>query len=495
MDRLSPLDSLFLHVEDGIAHMHIASCAVFEGPAPSFPDLVELIASKLPVLPHYRQRVRFVPGQLGRPMWVDDPHFDLAYHVRHTALPPPGSEAELNALMGRLMSVELDRRRPLWEAWMVEGLAEDRWALISKVHHCMVDGISGTDLMVLLLDRGRKHTPPSADTWTPAPEPGDDALVVGALRDLLLMPAEGLRATASALRAPRAVVTSLWDSAQGAVALGRELVPAPALSIEGPIGPHRRWAAARASLDELRQIRRVFGGTVNDVVLAVIAGAFRDLLVSRGDPVEHAVLRSLVPVSVRAAEDHTANNQVAASVVELPVNDADPLHRLEATRRQMDALKASHQADASGAMTVMAAFTAPMLFALGLRSGTTALRYLPQRSVNTVTTNVPGPRSPLYALGREMLEYLPFVPLSHGVRIGVSVLSYNGQVRFGVTGDYDTIPEVEWFCRRIEAGLAQLAQLASVEAGAEVSPARPRRQRTRPRRTHRPATVRQGVHP
>jgi diacylglycerol O-acyltransferase / wax synthase len=460
MDRLSPLDSLFLHVEDGITHMHIASCATFEGPAPPYAELVELVASKLPVLERYRQKVRFVPGQLGRPVWVDDPHFNIGYHVRHTALPSPGGENELNALMSRLMSVELDRHRPLWEAWMVEGLTDGRWALISKVHHCMVDGISGTDLMVLLLDPTRERTQPPTDTWTPAPEPSEETLVVGALRDLLLLPAEQLRAARSVLRRPRAAATALWDSMQGAVALGRELVPAPALSIEGPIGPHRRWATARANLDELKQIRSVFGGTVNDAVLTVITGAFRDLLVSRGDPVDGVALRSLVPVSVRATDDHTANNQVSASVVELPIGCADPLERLEATRRQMDALKASHQADASGAVTSMAAFTVPMLYALGLRSGTTALRYLPQRSVNTVTTNVPGPRQPLYALGREMLEYLPFVPISQGVRIGISILSYNGKVRFGVTGDYDTMPEVEWFCRRIEAGVAELVELA-----------------------------------
>ncbi|HEY1279584.1 MAG TPA: wax ester/triacylglycerol synthase family O-acyltransferase [Acidimicrobiales bacterium] len=464
MDRLSPLDSLFLHVEDGITHMHIASCATFEGPAPGYADFVALLASKLPVLGRYRQKVRFVPGQLGRPVWVDDPHFNLAYHVRHTALPPPGGEPELNNLMSWLMSVELDRRRPLWEAWMVEGLTENRWAMISKVHHCMVDGISGTDLMVLLLDPAREHTPPPADTWTPEPEPSDMTLLVSALRDLLLTPAEQLRAARSLLRRPGAGLTALVDSVQGAVALGRELVPAPALSIEGPIGPQRRWAAGRASLDDLKQIRGVFGGTVNDVVLAVIAGAFRDLLVARGDPVDHAVVRSLVPVSVRATDDHTANNQVSASIAELPIGVADPVERLEATRRQMDALKASHQADASSAMNSMAAFSPPMLYALGLRSGTTAARHVPQRSVTTVTTNVPGPRDPLYALGREMLEYLPFVPLSQGVRIGVSILSYNGKVRFGVTGDYDTMPEVDWFCHRIEAGVAELVQLAGAGA-------------------------------
>jgi WS/DGAT/MGAT family acyltransferase len=318
--------------------------------------------------------------------------------------------------------------------------------------------------MVLLLDPSREHTPPPAETWIAEPEPSDERLVVSALRDLLLAPAEQFRAVRSLLRRPGAAVSALRDTMQGAVALGRELVPAPALSIEGPIGPHRLWAAGRASLEDLKQIRHVFGGTVNDVVLAVIAGAFRDLLVSRGDPVDGVVLRSLVPVSARAADDHTANNQVSASVVDLQIGVADPVERLEATRRQMDALKASHQADASGAMNSMAAFSPPMLYALGLRSSTTASRHVPQRSVNTVTTNVPGPRSALYALGREMLEYLPFVPISQGVRIGVSILSYNGKVRFGVTGDYDTMPEVEWFCRRIEAGVAELTGLAGGDA-------------------------------
>jgi diacylglycerol O-acyltransferase len=503
VDRLSPLDSLFLHVEDGVTHMHIASCATFEGPAPSHADFAGLVASKLPVLTRYRQKVRFVPGQLGRPVWLDDPHFNLAYHLRHTALPPPGGEEELNSLMSWLMSVELDRRRPLWEAWMVEGLTDDRWALISKVHHCMVDGISGTDLMVLLLDPTREQTPPPADTWHPRSEPPGTQLVVEALRDLVLTPAEQVRAARSLLRRPRAALDALWGSVRGAVALGRELIPTPALSIEGAIGPQRRWAAGRASLEDLKQIRRALGGTVNDVVLAVIAGAFRDLLEARGEAVDHVVVRSLVPVSVRAADDHTANNQVSASIVELPVGVADPLERLEATRRQMDALKASHQADASGALTSLAGLSPPMLYALGLRSGTTAWRYLPQRSVHTVTTNVPGPRGPLYALGREMLEYLPFVPISQGVRIGVSILSYNGKVRFGVTGDYDSVPEVEWFCRRIEAGVSQFAELAGVgttsaDSKRSVVPMRGRRDASRREKmgtvraggAHQPATRR-----
>jgi diacylglycerol O-acyltransferase len=461
MDRLSPLDSLFLHVEDGVTHMHIASCAIFERPPPRYEELVDLISSKLPVLPRYRQKVRFVPGQLGRPVWVDDPHFNLAYHIRHSALPPPGGEEELTNLMGRLMSVELDRHRPLWEVWMIEGLTGGRWALISKVHHCMVDGVSGTDLMVLTLDPSRHHDPPPpAEAWAPAPEPSDTMLTVGAMIDLLRTPAEQFRAARALLRTPRNTLCALHNVANGAVAFGRELRPATNLSIEGAIGPHRRWAFARTSLDELKEIRRVLGGTVNDVILSVITSAFRDLLLARGDPVDDVVVRSLVPVSVREADDHSPNNQVAAMIAELPVGIADPVERFEAIQRHMRTLKASHEADASDALNSLAGFTPPMLYALGLRSATAAVRHVPQRNVNTVTTNVPGPPKALYALGRELVEYLPFVPLAQGVRIGVAILSYNGGVRFGVTADYDTVPEVEWFCQRIEAGVAELTERA-----------------------------------
>ena len=462
MDRLSPLDSLFLHVEDGVTHMHIASCAIFERPPPPYEDVVELFASKLPLLPRYRQKVRFVPAHLGPPVWVDDPHFNLAYHVRHTALPPPGGEQELDNLMGRLMAVELDRHRPLWEVWMVEGLTGGRWALISKVHHCMVDGVSGTDLMVQLLDDDRHPAPPPGDAWTPLPEPSAARLAVGGALDLLRIPARQLQAAGAVARRPRASFEAFRNVVGGSIALGRELRPQPTLSIEGAIGPHRRWGVARAYLDELKTIRSALGGTVNDVALSVIAGAFRDLLLARGDPVDGTELRSLVPVSVRAADDHSANNQVSVIIARLPVGVADPVERLDATRREMEVLKASHEAEAGEFISTLAGFTPAVVEALGLRSATATLRRLPQRGVQTVTTNVPGPQYPLYALGREMVEYLPFVPLSQGVRLGVAILSYNGQICFGVTGDYDTVPEVDWFCRRIEAGIAELTERAAV---------------------------------
>ena len=460
LDRLSPLDSLFLHVEDGVTHMHIASCAIFEGPAPPYEEFVGLVASKLSRLPRYRQKVRFSPANLGQPVWADDAHFNLAYHVRHSALPPPGGEEELNNLMARLMAVELDRHRPLWELWMIEGLTDGRWALISKVHHCMVDGVSGTDLMVQLLDASPDATTPRTDAWAPAAEPSAARLAIEGALDVLAMPARQLQAAGALSRRPRESLGAARTIADGAIALGRGLKPVPGHSFEGAIGPHRRWAAARACLDELKSIRRALGGTVNDVVLAVIAGAFRDLLLARGETPEGATVRTLVPVSVRAAGDRTANNQVSAVIAQLHVGIADPVARLDATRRQMEALKASHEAEAGEFLSALAAFIPSMVQAIGLRSVTAGLRRTASSTVHTVTTNVPGPQYPLYALGREMVEYLPFVPLSQGVRIGVAILSYNGRMSFGVTGDYDTMPEVDWFCRRIEAGIAELAEHA-----------------------------------
>jgi diacylglycerol O-acyltransferase len=365
------------------------------------------------------------------------------------------------------MSVELDRHRPLWELWVVEGLTGGRWALISKVHHCMVDGVSGTELMVLLLDsRRRRRVPPQRDDWAAGRPPSDAELVVDAAIDMVRTPAEQARAARALVRRPRNALNAMRDTVGGARAVGRRLQPTPLLSIEGAIGPHRRWDVARTSLDEIKAIRAVLGGTVNDVVLAVIAGAFRDLLLERGDPVDDVVLRTLVPVSRRAAGDQTPNNQVAVIFAELPVGIADPVERLDAVQRQMAALKASHEVEAIDAMNSLAAIAPPVLYTLVLRSAAVVLRRTPQRSIHTVTTNVPGPRSPLYALGREMLEYLPFVPLSQGVRIGIAILSYNGNVCFGVTGDYDTVPEVSWFCGRIEASIAELVEQAVIHRSA-----------------------------
>jgi diacylglycerol O-acyltransferase / wax synthase len=460
MDRMSPLDATFLHVEDGISHMHIASCAIFEGPAPDFDELAALIRSKLPLVPRYRQRVRFVPGGVGRPVWIDDAHFRLEYHLRHTALPAPGSDDDLRRLMGRLMSQELDRHRPLWETWIVEGLADGTWAMVSKVHHCMVDGVSGTDLMAVVLDPSPTGAEPTPDDWEPEPEPSDADLVRDAIAETLASPNEMARWVRSGLRRPRRLVEGGREVLDGALSLGRSLQPNVELSIEGSIGPHRRWTWTRTTLDDIKTIRTALGGTVNDVVLTAITHGYRQLLLHRGDPVDGVVLRTLVPVSVRGTGDHSLNNQVSGMIAELPVGLDDPLERLAAVRAHMVELKESHQADAGGIVTELAEFAPPVLLALGLRTAVSVLRRVPQRSVNTVTTNVPGPQIPLYACGREMLDYLPFVPLSYGVRTGVAILSYNGKVAFGLTGDYDTVPDLEVLADGIDDAMAELLKLS-----------------------------------
>ena len=459
IDTMSPLDAIFLHAEDGTTHMHIGSCSIFAGPPPSISEVTDLIESKLPLLARYRQKVRFVPAGLGHPIWVDDPDFNLSYHVRHSALPSPGDEQDLENLMGRLMSQELDRRRPLWEAWVVEGLPADRWALISKVHHCMVDGISGTDLMAVLLDPDRTTEPRPIEPWSPEPEPSDVRLTMHALARMALSPARQLAYLKSSYLHPQRALHQLGEVVTGLRSLGGRLLTAPRpVAIDGAIGSHRRWAAGRCTLDDVKVIRRAFGGSVNDVVLAAISGAFRSLLLARGEPADDVLLRSLVPVSVRHADDHTWNNQVSAIVADLPVGIADPLERLRAVRAQMDELKASHQVSAGEAIVASAEFIPPVLLALGVRAAMTMLRTVPQRTVNTVTTNVPGPQFPLYALGREMLEYLPFVPLSEGVAIGVAILSYNGKLTFGVTGDYDAAPDVHFMAKQIQAEVTALRE-------------------------------------
>lgn len=464
-DRLSPLDALFLYTEDGTTHMHIGSCAIFEGPAPTIDELSQLIESKLPLITRYRQKIRFVPAGLGHPVWVDDDAFDLDYHVRHSALPTPGGTCELDNLMGRLMSKELDRGRPLWEAWLIEGLSDDRWALISKVHHCMVDGISGTDLMTVLLDTERSVVLPPAQPWRPATAPSDAQLLLEAAVQVLAAPTRQLASTLSDLLHPRRSFDRATSVLTGLRSFVEQLlIPAKATSVQGTIGPNRRWSAARGRLDDVAVIRAAFGGSVNDVVLTAIAGAFRSLLLARGEAVtDDAVLNSLVPVSTRASGDHSANNQVSLIIAELPIGIADPVQRLASIRDQMKVLKASHQVDSVHAVVTAAGLVPPATLALAGRATMSLMHTLPQRVINTVTTNVPGPQFPLYALGREMLEYLPYVPVSAGVRIGVAILSYNGRVAFGVTGDYDTAPDVHSMAGHIEAELAALCAVAKSE--------------------------------
>lgn len=457
-DRLSPLDSSFLAIEDGVSHMHIASIGVFEGPAPRYQDFVAMIAGKLRHVPRYRQVIERVPADLGRPVWVDDPHFNVEYHVRHTALPDPGGEDELRRLVGRLMSQQLDRAKPLWEIWMIDGLEGDRWAMASKTHHCMVDGVSGTELLSVIMDVTAEVLPPEPVEWDPQPRPSSLGLAVGAMADMARSPYEQLRAARSAFRVPRSAVSQLLAVGKGMTSMLGMVRPTPASSLNGPIGPHRNWCWASTTVEDVRAVRKAHGGTFNDVVLACITGGFRELLLSRGESADR-VVRTMVPVSVRPREaggvavgDGVLANKVSAMFAELPVFEADPVRRLHLISEQMAGLKDSQEALAGEALTSLSGFAPPLLLALGGRIATKGS----QRNINTVTTNVPGPQLPLYMLGRRMLQAYPFVPLGAQMRVTVAIFSYDGQVNYGVTGDFDAAPDVDVLCRGVEKGLAEL---------------------------------------
>jgi len=477
---MDTLDAEFLHLEDGIAHMHIGAACLFADPPPSFDDIAGMVAAKLHLIPRYRQRVRSVPFELGRPIWVDDPHFNLAYHLRHTALPAPGDDAAVCLLMGRIMSQPLDRDRPLWETWLVEGLEGGHWALVFKVHHCMVDGIAGVELLRVLLDLEAETKVAVPEPWEPQPEPHGAAKVLDAWGGLATNVIATARGLPRAMTHPADAVRSALGTARGLARFAGDLGATPPLSIEGSIGPHRTWAHSSASLGDVRTIRSVFAGTINDVVLAAVSGGYRELLLSRGEDADRAIVRSLVPVSTRHDDGHGGfGNRVSALLYDLPVHVADPVERLEVVHEQMSELKASHMAEAGEAVAAIGNLAPPMVVGPLSRMVVRAIHRLPQRSVNTITTNVPGPQFPLYCLGREMLEYRPFVPISHGARVSTAILSYNGHLFFGITGDYVTASDVHVLSLAASAGIEQLRQRALTRLG-KTRPGNPRSGTIRP---------------
>jgi diacylglycerol O-acyltransferase / wax synthase len=456
MDRLSSLDSWFLHLEREIQQLHVGSALLFEGPSPSLAQLTAAIESRLDLLPRYRKRVLRVPLDLGRPVWADDPRFRTGDHVRHVRLPRPGTEDSLRELAARLMSEHLDLSRPLWETWLVNGLDGGRWALINKTHHAMIDGISGADIVAVLLDRDpRAAEPRPASAWTPGVEPSPVRLAAAALGDLARTPFEVGHVLARALRTPRRFTRQTATELYG-LALAGEKVAWPESVLDGPIGPRRRWGWARANLAEVKQVKNSLGGTVNDVVLAAIAGGFRALLTARGEPVDGRTVRTMVPVSMRTTEEHgTMGNQVSAVFADLPVGVSNPAERLAAVTRQLSSLKSSGMAIGVDTMFAAADLMPGTLFSLGAR---VAAR-LPQRAISTVTTNVPGPQVPMYLLGRRMTELFPYIPLGADIRITIGVASYAGRLTCGVTGDYDAVPDLQVLCDGIETAMQELVAL------------------------------------
>ena len=460
-DRLTALDASFLHLEDSSAHMHVASVMLFEGPPPPYDELLEAIERRLPLVPRYRQRLAFVPLAQGRPKWVDDPHLNLRYHVRYTALPSPGSEEQLKDLAGRVFAQQLDRDKPLWELWLAEGLEGDRFALLAKTHHALVDGISGMDIVSVLFDTSPEPAAPTdpGDGWLPRPLPSRAQLLGEALVERATIPAEVARSVRAIFRGPRRVLEGVRDAAVGVGAMAwTGLNPAPSTPYNDSIGPHRRFTWVRADLADLKAIKNELGGTVNDVVLATVAGALGAHLRRRGQKTDGLELKAMVPVSVRSDVERGAlGNRVAAMMAPLPVWCQEPVARLDIVRQQLRGLKSGGQAVGAQVLTELTAFAPPTIMDQAARLSAR------QRLFNLVVTNVPGPQFPLYLLGRRMLETFPMVPLAKNQALGVALLSYDGSINFGLVGDFDLLWDLDELAADVRHSLEELAAAAGVE--------------------------------
>jgi len=473
-DRLSGLDAAFLDLESDGAHMHVAAIFVFAGEPPAYEDLVRAIDDRLHVVPRYRQKLAHVPLGQGRPQWVDDPHFNPRYHVRHSALPAPGGDAELERIAGRLFALPLDRTKPLWEMNLVEGLApaddgSPRFGIISKTHHALVDGVSGVDITSVLFDTTPEPAGggPRADrAWVARPEPTGAQLLARSLIERATVPAEGLRALHDATRGPRGAARRIAAGLAGIGAMARAgLSPAPPSPLNVPIGPHRRYTWVDASVDEFKAVKNALGGTLNDAVLTTVALALGRWLRDRGVDTEGLVLKAMVPVSVRAdAERGALGNRVAAMWAPLPVGLENPLAVYAEVHVAMRGLKESGQAVGAQALTQLADFAPPTIMSQAARLQAR------QRYFNLVVTNVPGPQMPLYLLGRELLAIYPVVPLARNQALGIAIMSYNGRLGFGLLGDFDALPDLD------DVGAALRDAITALrEASGTAKPARRRR--------------------
>ncbi len=468
LDRLTPTDASFLAQEGPSSHMHIGGVLIFEGPPPKFPDFLDHVRGRLHLVPRYRQKLATPPLETGRPLWADDPNFNLEYHVRHSALPSPGNEHQLFRLAGRIASQRLDRSKPLWEMWLVEGLEADRFALVCKTHHSLVDGVSGVDLATVLLDLEQHPAPPSLELepWQPHRDPTSAELVLAGLKGFVGTALELLERTLRAATQPARSASVLAEAAEG---LG-ELVwaglnPAPETPLNVEIGPHRRFQVVRQELGEYKEVKNALGGTVNDVVLAVVSGALARWLRSRKFRTEGLEMRALVPVSVRTEDQrHTLGNRLTAMRGPLPVYITDPVARLRFIRQAMDGLKESKQAVGAATIAAVNNLAPPTILAQASRI------QFSTRLFNLIVTNIPGPQFPLYVLGRRLEDLFPvaFLPQHHG--LAVAIMSYDGGIDYGLLADYDALPDIDVIAEGIEESLAELLRAARSKSAQAAKP-------------------------
>jgi WS/DGAT/MGAT family acyltransferase len=450
--------------------MHIGALLVFEGPPPGYREFVEHIEARLHLVPRFRQKLAFPRMQAGRPLWIDDPRFNVEYHVRHTSLPGPGDEGQLARKVGRIFSQQLDRSKPLWEMWLIQGLEDNRFALIHKTHHSVVDGISGVDLGTVLFDANPVPvglTSPGGP-WEPRPEPSDAELIARGAESVARFPLRVARRVVGMAQHPREAVDEAVEVAEGLGEVAWELLnPAPKVPLNVEIGPHRRFRWVHSSLDDFKLVKDTFGGTVNDVVLAVTAGALRRWLQSRGVRVQGLELRGLVPVSLRSEEERgRLGNRLAVVRGPLPVYAEDPVERLRIVRQEMSKVKRSKQVMGAEALVALNDFAPPTVLAQASRLNFST------RLFNLIVTNVPGPQFPLYVLGRELETVVPiaFLPRKHA--LAVAIFSYNGKMSFGLLGDYDAVGDIDAVVDGVAQSLEELVEAA--KAGRRTKPSKPR---------------------
>jgi WS/DGAT/MGAT family acyltransferase len=457
VERLTTLDTSFLYLEEADTPMHVGGVLVLEPPPGGLDAVAALVGARLPLVPRYRQRVVEVPGHLANPVWVDDPDFDVDYHVRRSGLPRPGSQAQLLDLVSRLMSRPLDRNRPLWELYLVEGLSGDRVAVVTKTHPALVDGLGAIDIGQVLLDVEPDATAPDAEPWRPRRLPSGMELLWQAMDEYVRRPSAVVETARGAVTDARATAARLGNVTGGLVRAARKAAfPAPHSPLNAPIGRQRRIAIARADLEDVKRVRKSHGGTVNDVLLTVVTGALREWLLSRGEPVVGGTsVRALVPVSLQD-DEVGGGNRVSSHLVDLPVGEPSPRMRLTRITFAMRGVAQRGRSVAADSLIALTGFAPPTLHALGAR----AARGLSRRLFNLVVTNVPGPQVPLYAAGGLMLEVFPVVPLARGQGLSIGMTSYNGRVFFGLNADRDTVGDVDVLADLIEQEVAELVETA-----------------------------------
>ena len=485
-DRLTAVDASFLAQEGPTSHMHVGAVMIFDGPAPAYDDLADHVRTRLHLVPRFRQKLAFPPLETGRPLWVDDPNFNLEYHVRDTALPAPGSEEQLRALAARVHSQALDRSKPLWEMWLVQGLEGGRFALLSKTHHALVDGVSGVDLATVLFDL--QPAPAAIEhpetAWRPRRTPSGADMAARGVRGLIGLPFDAAARAVGAVARPGDALAVTREALEGlGEVVWAGLNPAPETPLNVEIGPHRRFMWTRHELGDFKRVKDAFGGTVNDVVLAVVAGALQKWLRSRGVRTEGLELRGLVPVSIRARDEHNQlGNRLAAMRAPLPVYVEDPVARLRVVCRAMDGLKESKQAVGAEVLAGMQALAPPTILAQASRLNFST------RLFNLLVTNVPGPQLPLYVLGRQLQDIFPvaFLPKNHA--LAVAIMSYDGGMDFGLLADYDAMPDLDRFASALDESLAELVDAAGAPERNGKSRSSSRARTSRPRTSSRATT-------